>query len=95
MSSVPLLTADAMCKSFGALNALDDCAIEVSEGTITALIGPNGSGKTTSSTSSPDTCRQTPERFTLPGRGFADQIRDACFAWVSPGRFSRPASTRG
>jgi branched-chain amino acid transport system permease protein len=34
-------------RRFGGVRALDDCSIEVEEGTITALIGPNGSGKTT------------------------------------------------
>lgn len=42
-----LLRADHVCKAFGGVNALDDCTVEVGEGTITGLIGPNGSGKTT------------------------------------------------
>ena len=29
------------------MTAVDDCSLEVAEGTVTALIGPNGSGKTT------------------------------------------------
>jgi ABC-type branched-subunit amino acid transport system ATPase component len=29
------------------VTAVDDCSLEVAEGTVTALIGPNGSGKTT------------------------------------------------
>ena len=33
--------------SFGGLRAVDGCSFEVPEGSITALIGPNGSGKTT------------------------------------------------
>ena len=42
-----LLTVDRITKSFGGVRALDDCSFGVAEGTITALIGPNGSGKTT------------------------------------------------
>jgi branched-chain amino acid transport system ATP-binding protein len=42
-----LLTVEGLRKHFGGVAAVDDCSLEVREGTITALIGPNGSGKTT------------------------------------------------
>ncbi|HUZ83164.1 MAG TPA: ABC transporter ATP-binding protein [Gaiellales bacterium] len=42
-----LLEAHDLRKRFGGVAAVDGCSFEVSEGTITALIGPNGSGKTT------------------------------------------------
>jgi branched-chain amino acid transport system ATP-binding protein len=42
-----LLEVDRLCKHFGGVRAVDDCTFAVEEGTITALIGPNGSGKTT------------------------------------------------
>ena len=43
----PLLAARGVCKSFGGVQALDECHLEVAAGTIAGLIGPNGSGKTT------------------------------------------------
>ena len=42
-----LLEVDRLSKRFGGVTAVDDCTFSVEEGTITALIGPNGSGKTT------------------------------------------------
>ncbi len=42
-----LLRAERVSKAFGGVQALDNCSIEVEQGTISGLIGPNGSGKTT------------------------------------------------
>ncbi len=42
-----VLKIDGLCKSFGGLRAICDLAFEVEEGEIIGLIGPNGSGKTT------------------------------------------------
>ncbi|HZK59411.1 MAG TPA: ABC transporter ATP-binding protein [Cryobacterium sp.] len=42
-----LLEVDGLVKRFGGVTAVDSCSFSVDEGTITALIGPNGSGKTT------------------------------------------------
>jgi ABC-type branched-subunit amino acid transport system ATPase component len=42
-----LLAVDGITKVFGGVRAVDDCSLQVDEGTITALVGPNGSGKTT------------------------------------------------
>ena len=42
-----LLAVEGLTKRFGGVAAVDDCTFVVEEGTITALIGPNGSGKTT------------------------------------------------
>ena len=43
----PLLEVRGLSKHFGGLKAVDDCSFTVPEGSITGLIGPNGSGKTT------------------------------------------------
>jgi branched-chain amino acid transport system ATP-binding protein len=42
-----VLEVRELTKRFGGVTAVDDCSFAVAEGTITALIGPNGSGKTT------------------------------------------------
>jgi ABC-type branched-subunit amino acid transport system ATPase component/ABC-type branched-subunit amino acid transport system permease subunit len=46
-SDRPLLEVKGLQKSFGGLHAVDGASFVVPEGSITALIGPNGSGKTT------------------------------------------------
>jgi len=43
----PLLEVAELHKSFGGLRVLDGCSVVVRRGSITGLIGPNGSGKTT------------------------------------------------
>lgn len=42
-----LLTVTKATKVFGGIRAVDECSFAVEKGTITGLIGPNGSGKTT------------------------------------------------
>ena len=42
-----LLAAEGLTKRFGGVAAVADCSFSVPAGTITALVGPNGSGKTT------------------------------------------------
>ncbi len=46
-SDKPLLEVKGLEKHFGGVRAIDGCSFAVPEGSITALIGPNGSGKTT------------------------------------------------
>jgi branched-chain amino acid transport system permease protein len=43
----PILRLEGLKKHFGGLKAVDGVDLEVSRGTVHALIGPNGSGKTT------------------------------------------------
>ncbi len=46
-SAAPLLEVKGLEKRFGGVQAVDGASFTVPEGSITALIGPNGSGKTT------------------------------------------------
>jgi branched-chain amino acid transport system permease protein len=43
----PLLQIEGLSKSFGGLQAVDNLSFDLKPGTVTGLIGPNGSGKTT------------------------------------------------
>ncbi len=42
-----LIQLEGISKRFGSVTALDDLSLEVPEGTVCGLLGPNGSGKTT------------------------------------------------
>jgi len=46
-SAAPILEVKGLDKRFGGVRAVDGASFAVPEGSITALIGPNGSGKTT------------------------------------------------
>ncbi|WP_305082808.1 amino acid ABC transporter ATP-binding protein [Nocardia australiensis] len=43
----PMVVADRVCKSFGALQVLKGISLEVGRGDVLCLIGPSGSGKST------------------------------------------------
>jgi ABC-type branched-subunit amino acid transport system ATPase component len=43
----PIMSVQGVARSFGGIQAVDDCTFDVQPGLITGLIGPNGAGKTT------------------------------------------------
>jgi len=55
-----MLRVSGLCKSFGAIRALNEIDVEVVKGQIHGIIGPNGSGKRLSSTVSPGCSDRTP-----------------------------------
>jgi ABC-type branched-subunit amino acid transport system ATPase component/ABC-type branched-subunit amino acid transport system permease subunit len=63
-----LLEVDGLSKRFGGLQAVDGLSFTVEEGTITALIGPNGSGKTTAFNLITGMMSADAGRVTLAGR---------------------------
>jgi branched-chain amino acid transport system ATP-binding protein len=42
-----MISIQGVSKSFGGIQAVDNCTFDVQQGSITGLIGPNGAGKTT------------------------------------------------
>jgi branched-chain amino acid transport system ATP-binding protein/branched-chain amino acid transport system permease protein len=63
-----LLEVNGIEKRFGGVRAVDGCSFVVSEGSITALIGPNGSGKTTAFNLIDGTMRPTAGEVWFDGR---------------------------
>jgi ABC-type branched-subunit amino acid transport system ATPase component/ABC-type branched-subunit amino acid transport system permease subunit len=63
-----LLEVRGLDKRFGGVRAVDDCSFAVPEGSITALIGPNGSGKTTAFNLIDGTMRPTAGEVWFDGR---------------------------
>ena len=47
MADSQMLQVKKVRKSFGGINAVDDCSLTVAEQSVTGLIGPNGAGKST------------------------------------------------
>jgi branched-chain amino acid transport system permease protein len=73
------LRAEGIGRRFGGVVALDGLALEAGPGTIVALIGPNGSGKTTalrifSGTLAPDGGRVELDAEPLDGTGIATRV---------------------
>jgi ABC-type branched-subunit amino acid transport system ATPase component len=86
MTGEPLLNVRGLRKAFGGLVAVRDISFAIPHGSITGLIGPNGSGKTTvlnlitgelaaDSGSVPDLSR--PDRPHVPARARAAAHDDA------------------
>jgi ABC-2 type transport system ATP-binding protein len=69
-----MIRAQALCKQFGDLTAVDGIDLEVPSGEILALLGPNGAGKTTTVRMLAAILKPTRGRATIAGH---DTVQDA------------------
>jgi ABC-2 type transport system ATP-binding protein len=72
LSDAPSIAFDHVTKRYGAVTALDDFSAEVSPGRITAFLGANGSGKTTSMRVLLGLAEPTAGAALISGRRYAD-----------------------
>ena len=95
---MPFLKVEGLCKSFGGLKAVHNVTFDVAEGEIIGLIGPNGSGKTTTLNLltgflKPDLARSSSEGRTSTGFHVIRCARRASpelSSWSNPFSISRP-----
>lgn len=91
-----MITYDGFAKTFGAVHAVRDLTVTIATGEVVALLGPNGSGKTTSIKAAAGLIRPTEGRVLLgsPGRSAmeADARRVCSFL---PQRVTFPESLTG
>jgi ABC-2 type transport system ATP-binding protein len=70
----PVIEADGLRKAFGTITALDGLSLRVPSGTVLGLLGPNGSGKTTTVSILSTALRPDAGHATVCG---LDVVRDA------------------
>ncbi|HSZ40935.1 MAG TPA: ATP-binding cassette domain-containing protein [Trebonia sp.] len=70
----PVIEADGLRKAFGKVTALDGLSLQVPSGTVLGLLGPNGSGKTTTVSILSTALRPDAGRAAVRG---LDVVRDA------------------
>ena len=69
----PILVLDNVQKHFGGVKAVDGISLEVERGTVHALIGPNGSGKTTTLNVLSGIYKPTTGKMTFDGQDITDK----------------------
>lgn len=91
-----MITYDGFTKTYGAVKAVRDFTVTIEAGEVVALLGPNGSGKTTSIKAAAGLIRPTTGRVLLgdPGRPSLDaEARRVCS--FLPQRVTFPESLTG
>ena len=66
--SVPVLSINKLTKKYGNITALDEVSFDVPSGSVFGLLGPNGSGKTTTLGIVMDILKQTSGSFQFSGK---------------------------
>ena len=74
-----MLTVETITKSFGGIKAVDTCSMGVERGSITGLIGPNGSGKTTFFNVTTGIYRASAGRVVFDGRDITNLSTQAVY----------------
>jgi ABC-2 type transport system ATP-binding protein len=72
---MPLIEIHHLTKEFGPVRAVDDLSFDIRAGTITGVLGPNGSGKTTTLRALLGLVEPTSGTATIDGRPYAE-LRD-------------------
>ena len=80
-----LLETDNLTKRFGGLTAVDSLSISLEEGEIRGIIGPNGSGKTTTIRMLLGLLRPTAGEATVLGLDIVKQVNEVkkCIGYMS------------
>jgi len=72
-----ILSVERLCKSYGALKAVDGVSLRVAPGEIVGLVGPNGAGKTTTINMILGVLAPTAGRIEIDGADLATDRRHA------------------
>jgi Cu-processing system ATP-binding protein len=89
-----VIAFDAFSKRFGALTAVASLDLEIGAGEVVALLGPNGSGKTTSLKAAAGLVSPTSGEVRLDGRSAADPDARRILSFL-PQRVSFPEALSG
>ena len=70
-----ILTIDNLAKDFGKIKAVNKLSLEVNEGSVYGLLGPNGSGKTTTLGIILDVIKKTSGEYAWFGKASCNESR--------------------
>jgi NitT/TauT family transport system ATP-binding protein len=83
-SQAPVVSVEALSKSFGARKAIEDLSFEVGENEFVSVVGPSGCGKSTTLRLIAGLERPSSGAVRVRGRGVEGPIRDAAMVFQSP-----------